>query len=102
MSYTSFYIIYAYKGCFVVNALTSCAASSKTLASSKFFNTFAMIFPTSFISSSLKPRVVTAAVPTLTPLVINAPSWSKGIVFLFVVIPTLSKASSATLPVRPS
>src|SRR5699024_9103706 len=93
---------YTYNGNFSVNCATRSEASFFLLSSSILFNTKEIISATSFISSSLNPRVVTAAVPTLTPLVINGLSLSKGIVFLFVVIPTESSASSATFPVRPN
>lgn len=52
-----------------------------------------------FISSSLNPLVVTAGVPILIPLVIKGLKVSKGIVFLFTVIPTESKSFSASFPV---
>src|SRR5699024_709849 len=99
---TGCFPIYSYNGNFFVNAVTLLEASSNFALSSKLFKVNTIISATSFISSSLNPRVVTAAVPTRTPLVTNGLSLSNGIVFLFVVIPTSSNASSATLPVNPN
>ena len=50
-------------------------------------------------SSSLKPLVVTAAVPILTPEVTKGDSGSLGMEFLFKVIFTFPNNSSASLPV---
>ena len=63
------------------------------------FSELAMIDAISFISSSLKPRVVTAGVPIRIPDVTNGLSVSNGIVFLFTVMPTSSSTCSAILPV---
>ena len=46
------------------------------------------------ISSSTKPRVVTAAVPTLIPEVTKGLLVSPGTVFLFTVIPAFPRAGS--------
>ncbi len=54
-----------------------------------------------FISASPKPRVVTAGVPTRTPDVTKGLSGSKGMVFLFTVMPARSSASSKSFPVNP-
>ena len=48
------------------------------------------------------PAVVTAAVPSRSPLVTNGFSGSFGIAFLLQVIPARSSASCATLPVTPN
>ena len=53
------------------------------------------------ISSSAIPRVVTAGVPIRMPLVTAGFSGSKGMAFLFTVIPAFSSPLSATLPVSP-
>ena len=53
------------------------------------------------ISGSRMPRVVTAGVPMRMPLVTIGGFVSNGIVFLLTVMPALSSAASATLPVRP-
>ncbi len=52
-------------------------------------------------SSSLKPLVVAAAVPSLMPEVINGLESSKGMPFLLQVNPTFSRDSSASFPVIP-
>ena len=49
----------------------------------------------------LKPLVVTAAVPSLIPLVVNGFSGSFGIAFLLHVILTVSRSFSVALPVTP-
>ncbi len=51
------------------------------------------------MSASLKPRVVMAAEPRLIPEVTNGERVSKGTVFLFAVMPALSRAIWASLPV---
>ena len=48
------------------------------------------------------PAVVTAAVPSRSPLVTNGFSGSFGIAFLLHVMPARSSASCATLPVTPN
>ena len=50
------------------------------------------------MSSSTKPRVVMAGVPTRIPEVTNGDLSSKGTIFLFTVISALTKAFSASLP----
>ena len=90
-----------YNSNLLVKVVTRCFASSSFASSSWFFNTRPMIDAISSISSKLKPRDVTAAVPIRTPLVTNGFSGSNGILFLFTVIPISSKACSATLPVKP-
>ena len=47
------------------------------------------------------PRVVTAGVPSRTPLVRTGGSGSKGMPFLLTVIWTVPSASSASRPVTP-
>ena len=54
---------------------------------------------TNFISSSFIPQVVAGGVPILIPDVMNGDRGSKGIAFLFRVIPTLSYNIPASLPV---
>ena len=53
------------------------------------------------ISSGVKPRVVMAGVPMRIPEVTRGGLGSKGMAFLFTVIPTASSLSSASFPVRP-
>ncbi len=53
------------------------------------------------ISPESMPRVVTAGVPMRTPEATSGGFWSNGMVFLLAVMPALSNASSASLPVRP-
>src|SRR4030042_2326567 len=53
------------------------------------------------ISGSFMPRVVRAGVPTRLPLVMVGGRESKGMGFLFTVMPARSRVSSASLPVSP-
>ena len=53
------------------------------------------------MSSVLKPRVVTAAVPRRTPLVTNGLCGSFGMVFLLAVIFASSSHASTSFPVNP-
>ena len=53
------------------------------------------------ISSAFMPLVVTAAVPSLTPLVTNGDCGSFGIVFLLAVIFASSNHASTYFPVNP-
>ena len=61
-----------------------------------------MHLATNTMSSSLKPLVVTAAVPNLKPDVIVGFWVSFGIAFLLAVILTECKIFSAFLPVTPT
>ena len=61
-----------------------------------------IIVAISRICSGPMPAVVTAAVPSRSPLVTNGFSGSFGIAFLLHVIPARSSASCATLPVTPN
>ena len=61
-----------------------------------------IIRPISRISSTPKPRVVIAGVPTRMPDAMFGGSVSNGIAFLFTVIPISSRRCSASLPVTPS
>src|SRR5258706_50105 len=58
--------------------------------------------PTSFISGSFIPRVVTAGVPRRIPLGLNGVFTSKGMVLRLVVTPASSSAVCASLPLTPS
>ncbi len=53
------------------------------------------------MSASFIPRVVRAGVPRRMPEATIGEFVSKGIVFLLAVMPALSRAFSATLPVMP-
>ena len=72
--------------------------------SCKFFckpsRTSPIKFPINSNSFSLKPLVVPAGVPNLTPEVTQGFSGSKGTPFLLHVKPALSKLASASLPVN--
>ncbi len=54
------------------------------------------------ISSSPKPRLVTAGVPRRMPLVRTGGSGSKGMAFLLAWMWTVSSAASASRPLTPS
>ena len=86
-----------YRGYFsqspLTTALHSSAVPSKSVASS--LNRRAM----TFMSSSLRPRVVTAGVPTRTPEVTKGFSGSLGMAFLLTVMCTSSRRFSISLPV---
>jgi hypothetical protein len=56
---------------------------------------------TSRISSAPMPSVVTAGVPTRSPLVYQAPLGSNGITLRLRVMAASRSAVSACLPVRP-
>src|SRR5262249_8814525 len=75
--------------------------SPATVSSPALRSTVAIRLAISPISGSLMPAVVTAAVPSRSPLVTNGFSGSFGIAFLLTVIPARSSASWATLPVTP-
>ena len=64
-----------------------------------FDRTKSIAFASFTISFSFNPFVVHAAVPTLIPLVIFIPFGSFGTAFLFTVIFTSCKISSASFPV---
>ena len=74
-------------------ALTSSAVPSKSLAVS------AMQWAIRFISSAPRPRVVTAAVPILTPLVTEGFWGSPGMAFLFSVMWLASQRYCSSAPV---
>ena len=79
-------------------ARTSAAIS----ASSGARSTPPIIVAISAICSGPMPAVVTAAVPSRSPLVTNGFSGSFGIAFLLHVTPARSSASCAILPVTPN
>ena len=68
---------------------------------SLFIKTSSIKATTVSISSSIKPLVVTAAVPTRIPEVTNGDLSSNGTMFLFTVMSALTNTFSASLPVIP-
>ena len=71
---------------------------------SSFWWLFKALYIRSAINStsfSFMPLVVIPGVPILTPEAIAGGWGSKGIAFLFVVIPASDKAFSASFPVSP-
>ena len=81
---------YSYNGYLSVNPLTSSIAFA--LFASTSSTSIAIASATISISASLKPLVVTAAVPSLIPLVTNGEAGSFGIVFLLHVMLAASKS----------
>ena len=75
-----------------VSADTCSLALAKTASSAGARNTEAMIPARFFMSPAPKPRVVTAALPSLKPLEIEGGCGSNGMVFLLVVMPTESSS----------
>ena len=82
---------------FSTSSLTmASAASSLGVASARMMSS-----PILSISRSPIPRVVTAGVPMRMPLAVIGGFGSNGMAFLLTVMPALSRAASATLPVIP-
>ena len=67
--------------------------------SSAFTSARSIRSTTAFISASFIPRVVRAGVPIRMPEVTKGDSSSAGIMFLFTVMSTLPRVSSAVFPV---
>ena len=63
--------------------------------------TAAIVSPISRISSAPMPSVVTAALPSRSPLVYQAPLVSSGTTFRFKVMPADRSAASACRPFSP-
>ena len=76
-----------------MNASTSAFTDGTAFSPSR--TTRAIHFATFAMSASLKPRLVTAGVPTRTPLVTNGERVSYGTVFLFTVMFASSSSVSS-------
>src|SRR5699024_2001274 len=91
---------YWYSGNRAVRSATRAATSAFLPAKSKMQS--AMQSAITRISSGPMPRVVTAGVPSRTPLVTKGLRFSPGTVFLLAVMCTSSRLCSSSLPVQAS
>src|SRR5262249_46138235 len=88
----------AYSGKASASSSTCCRTVVETAVSFGCSSASAIQRPIWRISASFMPRVVKAGVPMRMPLGFSGGLVSKGIAFLFTVIPASPRAFSASLP----